>query len=49
MNLFLRVTIAVVMIALLTWVLLNILASLESTLSTDAFPRLADPNDGDAD
>jgi hypothetical protein len=49
MNPFLKVTIAVVLIGFLAWALLSILASLESTMSTDPFSRVADPDDSEAD
>lgn len=47
MNLFLKVAVAIVLLALLVSALLSVLASLLSTVSPGPFPRLADPDDGE--
>jgi hypothetical protein len=49
MNLFLKVAVVIVLVALLVSALLGVLASLFSRFLPDSYPRLADPDDGEPD
>jgi hypothetical protein len=49
MNLFLKIAISIVLLALFASALLSVLASLLSRVTTDTSPRLTDPDDGEPD